>query len=384
LPQIHPQKAGESITISGNKYLWEEYAFSWQHGVEGDYGHQGYHGLKGFMYNNFIRLGIMKDVKMSEIRMPEKEGNFYILYTSVIAPSDGNFELLTGDIKPFLLFVNNSKTDINKKYIPLKKGANQLLLVYDKACETYLILHKPGTPIPEKQPVSMCWYGDYGVLPFDCSSHIKRSGLFSFESAPALRSFNFSAYGKVSVWIDGIQVKPITLKKQPDGLTEYGLSIKDSKLTSSQVVIKIEYQSGYHGAGAIPQYFSQECGNGTINLGDWSKIDGLKAYSGGAWYRKTINIEADDLKNKLEIDLGDIVSSAELFVNRKSAGIKLSPPWTFDITQLAREGENKLEVLIFNTLANNYTSIPTRYRGSIKSGLIGPVLLRVYNQNSAE
>jgi hypothetical protein len=384
LSQIHPQKAGETITISGNKYLWEEYAFSWQHGVEGDYGHQGYHGLKGYMYNNFIRLGIMNDVKMSKIRMPEKKGNYYILYTSVIAPSDGNFELLTGDIKPFLLFVNNSKTDINKKYLPLKKGANQLLLVYNKACETYLIFRKPETPIPIKQPISMCWYGDCGVLPFDCSSNLIRSGLFAFESVPALRSFNFSAYGKASVWIDGIQVKPVTLNKQPDGLTEYGLSIKDSKLTSSQVVIKIEYQSGYHGAGAIPQYFSQECGNGTINLGDWSKIDGLKAYSGGAWYRKNINIEADDLKNKLEIDLGDIVSSTELFVNRKSAGIKLSPPWTYDITQLAREGENKLEVLIYNTLANNYTSIPTRYRGSIKSGLIGPVLLRVYNQNSPE
>ena len=43
--------------ISGKKYRWKEYSFSWQHGVEGDYGHQGYHGLKGEMYDNFIRLG---------------------------------------------------------------------------------------------------------------------------------------------------------------------------------------------------------------------------------------------------------------------------------------------------------------------------------------
>ena len=106
-------------------------------------------------------------------------------------------------------------------------------------------------------------------------------------------------------------------------------------------------------------------------------MDGLKSYSGGAWYRKTININGGDLKNKIEIDLGDLVSSAELFINGKSAGIKLSPPWTFNISEYARQGENRIEVLIYNTLANNYTSIPTRYEGSIKSGLIGPVSIIV-------
>jgi len=112
-------------------------------------------------------------------------------------------------------------------------------------------------------------------------------------------------------------------------------------------------------------------------LGDWSEIDGLKAYSGGALYRKSIAISAGDVKNKLELDLGDLVSSAELFVNGKSAGIRLSPPWKFDVTSYAKPGENKMEVLIYNTLANNYTTIPTTYRGSIKSGLIGPVHLRM-------
>jgi len=78
--------AGDEVTLSGKKQKWEEYAFSWQYGVEGDYGHQGYHGLKGVMYDNFIRLGAMKDVKMSKERQPELSGNYYILYTSVLAP----------------------------------------------------------------------------------------------------------------------------------------------------------------------------------------------------------------------------------------------------------------------------------------------------------
>jgi len=145
-------------------------------------------------------------------------------------------------------------------------------------------------------------------------------------------------------------------------------------------VLKIEYQPGYRGMAAIPGYFKQTCGVGTIALGDWSETDGLKAYSGCALYRKTIAISPDDLKNKLEIDLGDLVSSAELFVNGNSAGIRLAPPWKFDITSFAKSGENKIEVVIYNTLANNYTTIPTRYRGSIKSGLTGPVSLKVLSR----
>ena len=375
--KLIPNNRTDTATISGKKYQWANYAFSWQQGVENDPGHQGYHGLKGNMYDNFIRLGELKDVKMSKARVPEPEGNYYLLYTNIIAPSDGTFDLLTGEEKPVALFVNNSKIAVNSKTILLKKGANPVLMLYDKACETYLIARKPGTPRPEKQQVAMSWYGDEGVLPFDCLFKNNSSGLFAFESAPGLKSFTFAAYGKVTIWADGKQIQAVTGQKQPTGLTSYNVNIKDSKPTTSQVVLKIEYQPGYTGAGAIPQYISQQCGIGSIQLGDWSAIDGLRAYSGGAWYRKTVLLNASDLKNRLEIDLGDLVSSAELRVNGKSAGIKLSPPWKFDITSFAKAGENQIEVLIYNTIANNYTSVPTMYRGEIKSGIFGPIVLKL-------
>ena len=40
-----------------------------------------------------------------------------------------------------------------------------------------------------------------------------------------------------------------------------------------------------------------------------------------------------------------------------------------------KPGENRIEVLVFNTLANHYVTIPTRYRGDLTSGLLGPVTL---------
>ena len=201
--------------------------------------------------------------------------------------------------------------------------------------------------------------------------------MFAFESAPGLQTLSFSSYGKVAVWVDGIQQEILAGSKQADGLTSYTVNLKTQKAGTSQVVLKIDFRPGYREATALPEYIRQSCGKGTISLGDWSEIDGLKAYSGGAWYRKTISLKPEDLTNKLELDLGDLVSSAEVLINGKSAGIKLAPPWKFDITKLVNVGENKIEVLIYNTLANNYTTVPTRYRGSIRSGLIGPVNLNV-------
>ena len=158
------------------------------------------------------------------------------------------------------------------------------------------------------------------------------------------------------------------------------MKITNPVLTSSQIVIKVDYEPGYRGAASIPNFIEQKCGSGTFNLGDWSEIDGLRAYSGGAAYRKFVKITPADLKHKLVIDLGDLVSSAEVLINSKSAGIRVSPPWIYDITSLAKSGDNDVEILVYNTIANNYTSIPTMYLGSIKSGLVGPVKLKVIGE----
>ncbi|QGY44259.1 hypothetical protein GM418_11510 [Maribellus comscasis] len=379
-----PEKNSDSISWDNKKYAWEPYKFSWQRGVEGDYGHQGWHGLKGEMYDNFIRLGAIDEFRHSRFRVPEKEGSFYVLYTEVVAPNDGIFDLLTGEEKPVLLFINGKNTNTNSSVAQLKKGKNPVLIVYNKACETYLVFRKPDIPLPEKQPISMCWYGDSGVLPFDCSSVTQaNSGLYTFQSAPGLEALSFTAYGDVSLWIDSNKYTPEITREDSNGLKTYAVNIKNAIKETSNVVLKIDYQAGYTDGAALPQYFRQTCGEGIIKLGDWSEIDGLKAYSGGASYSKTIDIDASKISaGKIEIDLGEVVSSAELIVNGKSAGIKLAPPYKFDITEMAQAGENKIEVLVYNTLSNNFIGTPTRFRGSIKSGLLGPVTLLTYKKNN--
>ncbi len=380
LLKLNPGDENDELIIEGKKYKWESYGFSWKQGVEGDPGHQGYHGLKGKMYDNFIRLGAFQEERMSKKRVPESAGNNYILCTKVFAPSNGTYDLLSGPVKPDMILVNKSKVDVNSTTVTLKKGANPIVLLYGKACETYLVFRKQGIPRPPKKDVSMCWYEDEGVLPFDYSNDGNHQGLFEFESAPGLQCLTFSAYGKISVWVNGVNEDLVPETKQPGGLSNYSVKITNPVLTSSQIVIKVDYEPGYRGAASIPNFIEQKCGSGTFNLGDWSEIDGLRAYSGGAAYRKFVKITQADLKHKLVIDLGDLVSSAEVLINGKSAGIRVSPPWIYDITSLAKSGDNDVEILVYNTIANNYTSIPTMYLGSIKSGLVGPVKLKVIGE----
>jgi hypothetical protein len=73
--------------------------------------------------------------------------------------------------------------------------------------------------------------------------------------------------------------------------------------------------------------------------------------------------------------LGRVVASAEVHINGKLAGIKSVPPWEFDLTGNLNSGDNKIEILVYNTLGNHFLTTPSQYIGRTDSGLIGPVTL---------
>ena len=65
-------------------------------------------------------------------------------------------------------------------------------------------------------------------------------------------------YGEVKLWIDGTATEPIATEKHFDGLNLYAVTAKETKASSSQVVLNINYQPGFTGGAAIPQYFKQQ------------------------------------------------------------------------------------------------------------------------------
>ena len=74
-------------------------------------------------------------------------------------------------------------------------------------------------------------------------------------------------------------------------------------------------------------------------------------------------------------------ATAEVRINGEDAGVRVAPPWKFDVTGRLKAGENRLTVTVYNTLSNHYQTVPNLYRGEPASGLFGPVTLLMYSDS---
>ena len=70
-----------------------------------------------------------------------------------------------------------------------------------------------------------------------------------------------------------------------------------------------------------------------------------------------------------------MIATAEVSINGKQVGVRVAPPWKFDLSSSLKPGENTIEVTVYNTLSNHYQTTHNRYRGEPTSGLLGPVKL---------
>jgi hypothetical protein len=84
-------------------------------------------------------------------------------------------------------------------------------------------------------------------------------------------------------------------------------------------------------------------------LASWYSY-GLQQYTGFLEYETSITV--DDISSEIFIDLGKTKYMAEVFVNNKSVGARLWPPFKFDISDAVKPGENKIRIRIGNLIAN--------------------------------
>ncbi len=104
-------------------------------------------------------------------------------------------------------------------------------------------------------------------------------------------------------------------------------------------------------------------------LADWRRWTELGEFSGTVTYRKTLMVAAG--AGPLALDLGEVGEIAALRVNGKSAGVRIAPPYVFDISKMVRAGENVIELDVTNTAQAKWTDGFSR--GDAVSGLLGPV-----------
>jgi hypothetical protein len=197
-------------------------------------------------------------------------------------------------------------------------------------------------------------------------------------------AFYIVSKSKPQVWVAGKEYSCQAGELEPGRIADKSLTIwkivfPDTLSNSSKVAIRIEQLPGLQGGAAIPEPIVFECGKGRIQLGDLGENESLKTYSGGMWYRKNIKITSQQAKApNISIDLGKVVASSEVFVNGEFIGRRLISPWTFDLTGKLKQGDNKIEVLVYNTLGNHFLNTPSTYIGRTTSGLIGPVKLSFF------
>lgn len=370
------------VLVDGKPLTWQTYDFSWRYGKEGDLGHQGYHGLKRMVTDDFLCLG-RPSGGLNETRYADdaNAGRYYLWTCATVdKPVSAAIVVSRGEpsnkshtsplITPAAVYVNAAAVADISQTVALKAGANPLLIRYDRGGRGHFVIRRSDVPSPATpQPLAMRWYADPGVIPFDVRAGRQGSEWFRFLSAPGTTGIRVQARGNVEAWLDG---RSMTAEGNGHFISQ------KTAVRPAIVALRVTPPSGFTGGAAIPEpVMVQTDGTGTMSLGDWSRTGILNNYSGGVRYTTRLELTADEAKGRASIELGSVTATAEVIVNGRNAGVRVAPPWRLDVTGFLKEGENKVEVLVYSTLANHYQTIPSHYRGNPVAGLMGPVELKI-------
>ena len=375
MTQVDPTRP---VTLGDARLSWRPAEFSWRYGVWDDPGEQGYHGLKEKLTDQFLCLGQKRVAAYNTSYGPEQSlptGRYY-LWTTALARQAGEATLLQGGKAPAAVWVNGQRVAGDKAAV--QAGANRLLLRYDGPGRGYCLLDTGAPQATPRTPLAMTWWDRPGVLPWDPRPGGSGVGWYRFTAPPGLRRLTVTACGQVRVWVDGQALAAAPVGPSParrDGAAVSVWSLPQAIPQAAKIALRIAGTAGRLGGAALPEPIALDCGLGRTTLGDWSKLGVLANYSGGLWYRQTVELTPARLAGRVYLDLGAVAATAGVRVNGQSAAVLYAPPWRAEIGRWAKPGANRLEVLVYSTLANHYQTIPSRYRGNPLAGLLGPVTI---------
>ncbi|NJN33128.1 MAG: hypothetical protein HC817_01625 [Saprospiraceae bacterium] len=92
------------------------------------------------------------------------------------------------------------------------------------------------------------------------------------------------------------------------------------------------------------------------NLTDWKDHpnDSIKHYAGTATYKKSFNFNQNLKKQdtRITLDLGQVAVAAQVKLNGKDLGVLWKMPFTIDVTEALKNGQNDLEIAVTNLWTN--------------------------------
>ena len=136
----------------------------------------------------------------------------------------------------------------------------------------------------------------------------------------------------------------------------------------------------YYNTSDLPVYLSGNFhSDGKITLTLEDKIEefmimGLRMTAGisRTEFKRRFNISVDP-NLKYILDLGYVGETAEVSLNGENIGIKIAPPYRFDISEYVKDGTNELCITVTNHLGFEVRDKFSRFLKFEPSGLIGPV-----------
>jgi hypothetical protein len=367
-----------TVETDGKVLRWQPYTHSWKYGAEQADVHQaGTDGI-GPVSPNFL---VFEGVRGSQpvVRY---------LTTRVFSPREQTLYLDLGgrDRHPQRQAWVNGELVVDIKDGPLpelnkvalRAGWNHVVLRIvqsgSRQLATFALFHpQPQTPDqPRFMPLSR-WSDVARDLAYDSRPDGQESvGWYRFIAPPGTKSAELNLVAaSVEAWTDGQPVEVV------DGAVQFPAPPR-STVEAIIVALRVRHKPGYYEGAAFQAPVAFKCDRGQIPLGDWCQF-GLDYYSGGLKYIR--HVQLNDVKKTHEtlLDLGNVRTSAEVKVNGRSVGVRLARPFVFNLSEAVRAGDNEIEVVVLNTLANFMSAGPSKYayKGQTVSGLLGPVTLRV-------
>lgn len=104
-----------------------------------------------------------------------------------------------------------------------------------------------------------------------------------------------------------------------------------------------------------------------------TKSDESPNFCGTMKYVTDLMCEEDS--KVVAIDFGDVYETAKLFVNKKLVGVKITPPYKFEIGQFLKVGSNKIELEVTNTVVHQVRDWISMTMPIEPSGVLGPITL---------
>ena len=113
-------------------------------------------------------------------------------------------------------------------------------------------------------------------------------------------------------------------------------------------------------------------------------------FSGTGIYSQYFSVGTLMKNRRFILSTNDVKNIMEVWLNGQKVGVRCWQPFELDITDQLKQGENRLDIMVTNTMANRYMLNKKEYLHGekwgkvLKSGLTEKVEIKIYDKKNSK